>query len=316
MPDVTELTGNRPELGQTGRYAAILGEQPSKGARSPALWNAVFGAEGLDLRFHPLDVTREALPALVAALKADGRFVGGSVTMPHKPDIVPLLDEVEPLAERIGAVNALYRKDGKLVGANTDGAAALTSLLASLGDSSVGRRKAVLIGVGGAGTAVACYLADALGPDGRLVLANRTLEKAEALAARIGGGIEVVGVPPDTASLSGADIVINCTSVGFATPENEGAPQNFLTALGPLADRADNTAATNKCLAATKPDAMVFDIIYQPAKTALLTLAEGCGRRTLNGLGMNLEQAVIAFGQAIADGPSAERVRHIMARIP
>jgi len=84
--------------------AGIVGERPSKGARSPSLWNAVFTAERLDLRFHPFDVDGPALPPLVAALKADPRFIGGSVAVPYKTAILGLLDRVEPVAARIGAL--------------------------------------------------------------------------------------------------------------------------------------------------------------------------------------------------------------------
>jgi shikimate dehydrogenase len=108
----------------TAKYAAILGLAPSKGARSPTLWNAAFAAAGLDAVMCPFDVTEANLAGLVAALKADPRYIGGSVAMPHKQGLVPLLDRLEPEAERIGAVNAIYRDGDDLVGANTDGAGA------------------------------------------------------------------------------------------------------------------------------------------------------------------------------------------------
>ena len=110
----------------TARYAAILGASPSKGARSPLLWNAAFAAAGIDAVMHPMDTTAETLGAVVATLKADPRYMGGAVTMPHKQAIVAYLDRLEPEAERIGAVNAIWRDDdGALVGGNTDGAGAL-----------------------------------------------------------------------------------------------------------------------------------------------------------------------------------------------
>ncbi|MDE0810299.1 MAG: hypothetical protein OSB69_13385, partial [Alphaproteobacteria bacterium] len=140
----------------TGRYAAILGLSPSKGARSPTLWNAAFAAAGADAVMRPFDVTAANLPVLVAALKADARYIGGSVAVPHKQGLVPLLDRLEPEAERIGAVNAIYRDGAGLVGANTDGAGALEQLRGLVDDLK--NRHAIMLGLGGAGLAVAAYL--------------------------------------------------------------------------------------------------------------------------------------------------------------
>lgn len=316
MSDLLELLGNAPDLGASARYAGILGERPSRGARSPLLWNAVFEAEELDIRFHPFDVTVERLADVVGALKADPCFIGGSVTIPHKTAILPLLDRVEPLAEKIGAVNALYRDGDALVGANTDGAGALHSVLVVLGDDRLGARKVVQAGVGGAGLAVAAYLADSL-DGGELLLVNRDRTRAEALAERLGASVRAIDFPPTPDDLDGADLVVNCTSLGFATPGDEGVPRptRAMTPLGPTTDITENVAASVAALHPTKPDALVFDIVYQPRDTMLLTLAAALGRRTLDGLAMNREQAVIAFAKAVPDGPDADRIRAVMAAV-
>lgn len=313
---LVELLGNAPDIGMAGRYAGILGERPSQGARSPLLWNAVFEAEELDIRFHPFDLTSERLADVVDALKADQRFIGGSVTFPHKAAVLPLLDRVEPLAEMIGAVNALYRDGDALVGANTDGAGALHSVLDLLGDDALGAHKVVQCGVGGAGMAVAAYLADSL-DGGELLLANRDRAKALDMAKRLRGRVRAVEFPPSASDLEGADLVVNCTSLGFATPGDAGVPHpaRAMTPLGPTTEISENVGASVAALRASKPHALVFDIVYQPRDTMLLTLAAALGRQVLDGLAMNREQAVIAFAKAVPGGPDADRVRAVMAAV-
>lgn len=277
----------------TERYAAIVGTSPSQGARSPKLWNAAYVAAGIDGVMHPMDVTAAQLPALVAHLKMDARFVGGSVAVPHKQQMLGLLDRVEPETARIGAVNAWFREGNELVGSNTDGAAALQQLQQALPD--LARRRALLIGLGGGGLAVAAYLADQVAS---LSLANRTAATAETFAAKLGGATHAVPLPIDPALLAEVDLLINASSVGFAN-----GPQG--TPLG---------ADAGRLIAALPAGAFVYDIVYQPAETELLAMARKRGLGTLNGLGMNLEQAVIAFGRANPDVLPADAVRDAMRK--
>ena len=147
MVDAASFPGpiGNPVTIATGRYAAILGATPSKGARSPTLWNAAFKAAGIDAVMHPMDVTAGDLPAVVAALKADPRFVGGAIAVPHKQAMLALVGRVEPEAARIGAVNALYRDGGDLVGANTDGAASLAQIVELVGGRHALQTRRVLM---------------------------------------------------------------------------------------------------------------------------------------------------------------------------
>ena len=94
---------------ETPVYAAILGLTPSKGARSPLLWGAAFTAAGIDAVMHPMDVRPDNLATVVAGLKADPRYLGGAVAVPHKQTIGAMLDRLEPEAAKIGAVNSIYR---------------------------------------------------------------------------------------------------------------------------------------------------------------------------------------------------------------
>ena len=294
-PSFADLIDNTVEI-KTERYAAILGLAPSKGARSPLLWNAAFKEAGIDAEMLPLDVTEANLPALVAALKADPRYVGGAVAMPHKQGLVTLLDRLEPEAERIGAVNAIWRDGDALVGANTDGAGALSQLQETIGD--LGRRRTLLVGLGGAGLAVAAYLASEVS---ELALANRDRSKAVAAAARLNQGgagaeVKVADLPLSIATATNVDLLVNCTSVGMTG----GAPG---TAFDPTAEAV---------IAALPSQAFVYDIVYQPRETPLLALAKARHLRTLDGLGMNLDQAVIAFEKANPKALKRERIRATM----
>ena len=119
----------------TENYAAILGQSPSKGAKSPKLWNAAFSGLGFPCFMHPFDVLPKNLGVLINNLRKDKRFIGGSITAPYKTDIIKYIDYVEENAKAIGAVNCIYRdKNGKLVGTNTDGAGALWSLQSAYGN--------------------------------------------------------------------------------------------------------------------------------------------------------------------------------------
>lgn len=273
----------------TARFAAILGATPSKGARSPVLWNAAFAAAGIDAVMHPLDVSDDNLAAVVAALKADPRFVGGAVTMPHKQATVGLLDRVEPEAERIGAVNALYRDGDALVGANTDGAGALSQIQELVGGAeALAKRRALVIGLGGGGLAVAAYLA---GRTASLTLANRTRSTAEAAARKLGA--EATGFPVPRPVIEATDLLVNATSIGHAAGQ-PGSPV-------PEAD-----------LAALPAGAAVYDIVYQPRETELLKLAQARGLAGRDGLGMNLDQAVIAFEKACPGALGTDALRDTM----
>lgn len=310
-----------------GLCAVIIGLTPSKGARSPLLWNAAFDRLGIDGRMVAVDTDVAALAGLVEGLSADDRVIGGAVTMPHKVAIIPHLASLSSVAEVAGAVNCLLRGDGGFTGENTDGIAALRSIERELGDISGAR--VLLIGSGGAGSAVAAALTTALGADGSLVVANRDPVSRDDLVGRLGARspAEVSGAPvwPVVgAGLGAFDIIINATSLGFGqpVPHRDGwLAARFASPVAgvddyPVMDREEAAAATSDALGAPfaaavsatsawlaeQRSAFVLDVVYQPERTLLLDLAERAGCRTLNGSWMNLEQAVIAFCAAVPSG--------------
>ncbi|NQV89881.1 hypothetical protein HQ487_00565 [Candidatus Uhrbacteria bacterium] len=295
MPTFLHLLSNdeTPRINETQHYAVILGASPSKGARSPLLWNSAFKALNIQARMHPFDVDAHNLGKIVESLKTDSSFIGGAVTTPHKEAILPFLDSVEEPARRIGAVNALYRKGTDLIGTNTDGAGSLISLERHAG--STNGKRVLLLGLGGAGKAVGAYLAQAIGPEGKLTVSNRTFDSAVAFQSihQDACPIDVIPWPVDAQAIKDADIIVHTTSVGF---EANGSQDS-----SPLQESAIN---------AISPSNFVFDIVYQPEQSRLLTQAIQQGAQTLNGREMNLEQAVIAFERALGGiGLSINRER-------
>lgn len=332
--------GNTVSIEGLSHYAAILGESPSKGARSPVLWNAAFEAHDINARMVPMDVTPEALPDLVAALRNDDKFIGGAVAMPYKSAIMPLLDRIEEQAQTIGAINCIYRSGDTLVGCNTDGAGAIWSLKQAVAD--LAGSTALLIGCGGAGSAVATYVAHEIGKEGLLKLANRDSSKAQEMVEKLSAvsKTELTQLPLEDNALAGVDILINCTSLGFEPARLNGDRAQSLKFYTPLAEAelavdvpADDKVEQEYCkVAATEIGAnvarslevltqaspkVIMDIVYQPERTLLLSISDMFGAQTINGLGMNLEQAVIAYDKATATNnlrdADADAVRSIMA---
>ncbi len=307
-----------------GLTTVIVGLTPSRGARSPLLWDAAFDRLAIAGRMVPVDIDAGGLPALMRALDADPDVIGGAVTMPHKGAVIEHLSAISAIADAAGAVNCLARatRGGHgFVGENTDGIAALRSIERVLGDLSAAR--VLLLGAGGAGSAVAAAVAGALGPAGSLVVANRDPRTRDALVGRLrAGGATTVSAAPgwpvaDVDPGGTFDVIINATSLGFALPVPHGdgwLPARLTTPVvgvadwpslerdaaerataGMLGDTLARTVSGTLAWLDRQPQALVLDVIYQPSRTLLLTLAELSGCRTLNGEWMNLEQAVIAF---------------------
>jgi shikimate dehydrogenase len=346
-----------PEPSPRTWLCGLIGDHPSRYSRSPAIWNAAFRRLDLDAYYVPLDVAPTDLGGLVAACRLEPRFLGANVTVPHKQAIVPLLDELEPSAERAGAVNTVARTaEGWLVGANTDGRGALDSLTRPWPGreapfiASLERKSALLIGAGGSGRAVAFALAEALGPAGRLFIANRTAETAlelgravEALFGNAGGLDEA-----DAELLGpGLDLIVNASTRGQAglcaagsgrvtylepysalapadpppVPDRPGESEaDRLRAWLPAAipDIRANHAASLRFVTRTAPHTAFFDLVYAPPETTTLRHARWSGHPTLNGRGMILFQAVAAFCDHIvrpkleARGRGEEETRRIV----
>jgi shikimate dehydrogenase len=251
--------------GATTTVAAVLGS-PVRHSRSPALMNAAFAAAGLDWLFVAFDVGEAEASDAVRGVRSL-KLGGASVTMPLKTVMVDLVDELEPEAAVLRAVNCLSWRDGALVGASTDGPG-LVAALREAGVDTSGRR-AVVVGAGGAARAVVLALAG----DGiaEVTVVNRTAAKAEDAAA-LAGALGRVG-PLET--IADADLVVNATSIGMA-----GTPAAGETPVRPELLRAGQ---------------VVVDLVYHPMRTPLLAAAEAAGATAVGGLGMLVHQAALAF---------------------
>ena len=266
------MTGNKIS-GKT-KICAIIGD-PVEHSMSPAMHNAAYKKMGLDYIYLPLLVKSEHLKPAVEGLRALN-FRGFNVTMPHKVSIIPLLDGLDALAEKIGAVNTVVNENGELRGYNTDGLGFLQALLEH-GVEPEGKNTVVL-GAGGASRAISYVLARR---GARLTILNRKLELdwADDIAAFIrrdlGAEVKVMelGFEPLQAALAGADVLINATSVGMSPDAGKSlVPAELL-----------------------RDGLTVCDVIYTPLKTRLLREADAAGCRIINGVDMLAWQGVLCF---------------------
>ncbi|MCY3992382.1 MAG: shikimate dehydrogenase [Caldilineaceae bacterium] len=243
---------------------------------SPQMHNAAFVARQMNWRYLAFAVPPDRVPAAVAALPALG-LRGVNVTVPHKQAVMPHLQHWTPAAEAIGAVNTIVvEKDGQLTGDNTDGAGFIADLQAHSVEPE--GKRALVIGAGGSSRAVVYGLADA-GVESVKIL-NRTVTKAVDLAATMQSYFPEISIngasfPDDvTASSQGADLIVNCTSLGME-PRIEGLPWE------------ENVEF--------REDQIVYDLVYNPAMTRLLQLASTDGATAIGGLGMLVYQGAIAW---------------------
>ncbi|HXX59167.1 MAG TPA: shikimate dehydrogenase [Dehalococcoidales bacterium] len=253
---------------------ALIGD-PVEHSLSPVMQNAAFQVLGLDYVYVTFRVKQGDVEKAVAGIRAMN-MRGLNVTMPHKVTVMPLLDNIDPMAEKIGAVNTIVNNDGKLTGYNTDA----TGFLQALAEKSVepAGQKVVLLGAGGVARAIGFALAE---EGAHLVILNRKEEVgwAKDLATRIG---QSYGVPVafgemdrDTVgdALENADIVVNATSVGMSP----GAGQT----------------PVEKEFICSKM--VVFDAVYNPVQTRLLREAREQKAKAIDGLDMLVYQGAAAF---------------------
>jgi shikimate dehydrogenase len=254
------------------RLAGIMG-WPVTHSRSPALHNFWLEQNGIDGAYVPLAVRPEQLEQALRGLLALG-FRGCNLTIPHKRSAMELVDRVEPVARRIGAVNTIIvAPDGSLEGHNTDAFGFRESLREAVPDWNPATDPAVVLGAGGAARAVVAALVEERVASVRLI--NRTVERAQAVAKDLAAPhTDVTAHPwPDRqAALAGAGLLVNTTSLGMT-----GEP--------PLAID----------LSALPRQAIVMDIVYVPLETPLLATARQRGHRVVDGLGMLLHQGRPGF---------------------
>lgn len=251
---------------------ALIGD-PVGQSLSPAMHNAAFRALGLNCAYITLRVPKPTLANAIAGVRALG-IAGLNVTIPHKINIISLLDELDESANLVGAVNTVKNNRGKLIGFNTDGEGALRALEEKIG--SVKGKEVVLLGAGGAARAIAFSLARA---GARLTIANRTVPRAQALASaveqKLSTNVKVASLNRAelTKALKNVDVLINATSVG-------------------MHPKIDKTLVRANMM---RRGLVVYDIVYKPLRTKLLREARRAGGKTIDGLGMLVHQGALAF---------------------
>jgi len=249
---------------------AVFG-QPVAGNPTQYMMEKAFVQVGLDWRYLTLEVAPEALADAIRGMRAMG-FRGCNLTIPHKVEVLKYLDRTSEAAALMGAVNCVHRVGHELVGENTDGKGFVQSL-AEVTDPA--GRNVVILGAGGAARAIAVEVG--LAGAANITVVNRSEARGQELAALINDRVRVPAryvkwegdyeVPPET------EVVINATSIGLGDAE----------ARVPLA------------IQTLESDMVVADVIFNPPETRLIREARQRGCQTLDGLGMLVNQAVIAF---------------------
>lgn len=259
----------------------ILGD-PVGHSLSPQMQNAALKHHQIDMRYARFQIAPDQLKEALQQIR-ERDFVGVNLTIPHKVDAVSLIDEVNPEAKRIGAVNVIKPEDGKLQGFNTDGrgfsCAVREEFSVDLRDLRV-----LVLGAGGGARAIALQCAKENCE--RLVIANRSFEKAKALADELRdffAGPRVLGpvarlqaIPWDESSfrfqIANIDLIVNVTPVGL--------------------NRSDAAPIPSRVLA---PHLMILDTVYSEHRTPFVSAGIAAGARAANGLSMLLHQGALAF---------------------
>ena len=256
---------------------------PVSHSRSPLFQNAALRACEISAQYVKIHVLPDELPAALRALPAAG-FLGTNITIPHKAMTLANVDEAEDYARKSGAVNTVVVEGEKLVGFNTDGPGLLRALREEFYVDLRDLRVMLLGAGGGAGRSIAMQCA--LESCERLVLVNRTFEKAQILAQElssyfrsdrlVGPAERLEAIPHEERALreqlAKTDLVINATSIGMKRTDPRLVPAGLLT-----------------------PNLMVYDTVYATGKTRLIEDAEAAGARAANGLSMLLHQGALAF---------------------
>lgn len=271
--------------------AGVMG-WPVAHSRSPIIHNHWIAAYGLRGAYGLFPVAPTALPDAVRGLRALG-MAGCNITIPHKVAAMALVDVLDPLAQRVGAINTIVvRPDGKLHGYNNDVFGFIESLRQARSDWRADTGAAVVLGSGGAARAVLVGLLDAGATEIRLL--NRTRDKALALADEFGPAVRTLDWSERHAALDGAALLVNTTNQGM-----QGQPVLDLQ------------------LTELPIQALVCDIVYTPLQTALLGAASQRGNTVVNGLGMLLHQARPAFEAwfGVRPGVTPELLQAVMATL-
>ncbi len=279
-------------------YSLIIGISPSKGARSPKLWNKAYNEYKIDCEMRACDIANEKqLIDLMNELKTDKKFQGGSVTFPYKEKVAQILHNSlrDEATSRLGTINSLYRNDrGDLCAANTDGIAALRCIQNKFFSEKIKPQKILVLGVGGVGKAVIAFISDMLlrfYPNIELFASSR---KKDIAFFSVFNKVHFVEWNDRYDYLSNRTLVINCTCLGDYQNLNES----------PISLDLMNEKSTLFG---------VYDVIHTPSLSKLLLWAKSKNIVYSNGVDMNLMQAAIAFKYATNSKFSVNEITYVMS---
>ncbi|WP_338470322.1 shikimate dehydrogenase [Niallia sp. XMNu-256] len=263
----------------------VIGD-PVAHSMSPIMHNDLFQLYSVDATYVAFHVKPENLQDAVKGFRAIN-LAGLSVTVPHKQMIMPLLDEIDPLAEAIGAVNTVVNDHGRLIGYNTDGSGYLEGLKKEV--PSFMDKNMLLIGAGGAARAIYYTLAQA--GVKKVDIANRTVEKAEYLVNNcpFPKNSEVLSFKEAEEQLAKYDVIVQTTSIGMH-PDIEASPLS---------------------VEKLKSTSLVSDIIYSPLETKILREAKQKGARIQNGIPMFTYQGALQFEKWTGIFPDMDRMQSV-----
>src|SRR5438876_1089299 len=261
---------------------------PVAGNPTQYMMEKAFAAADLDWKYLTCEVPPEKLADAIVGLRALG-FKGANFTIPHKVAVIPHLDALSPAAELMGAVNCANRVGDRLIGDNTDGRGFYQSLREVCDPAGM---NVVLLGAGGAARAIAMELA--LAGVSEITVVNRSAERGQALVELLSQRTRVKALlttlSGDYAIPEHAQIFVNATSIGLG----------------------DDSARAPLAVESFRPELIVADVIFNPPQTWLLREAADCGCRTLDGLGMLVNQAVISFQIWTGQSPDANVMREAL----
>lgn len=276
------------DIGVDTKLGAIIGTDIGH-SKSPAMMNAAYEKLGLDAYYYPMNIKEEDFGDVIRGI-SKMNYMGLTITIPYKLEVMKYLDEIDRTAEIIGAVNTIKITEGKMKGFNTDGEGFVRGLEADKG-VNVAESTFVVVGAGGVSRAIMTVLASrkaAVDDAGRepgiptcekkIYLANRTMKRAEELCNKLNKLVCdcCVPVPLDETLaqyIDKADVLVNATNVGMP-------PQQDMTPV--------DTAMLHSGM-------LVADVIYNPRKTKLLEAAEAMGCDIVNGQSLLLHQGKMAF---------------------
>jgi shikimate dehydrogenase len=260
------------EISGKTKVCCVIGD-PVEHSLSPIMHNAAFDALKLDFVYLAFQVKTSEVQSAISGVRSLG-IHGLNVTMPHKHSVISYLDEIDPTAKFVDAVNTIFNELGRLKGFNTDGVGALKALKENGADPN--GKKLVLIGAGGAARAIAYSLAQEVE---ELAILNRTVEKAQGLAEvlrkQFNKRIESNSLSPNCIKeeLEDADILINATSIG-------------------MHPNSDKTPVSQEWL---RPDLCVMDTVYNPIETKLAKDSKRVGAKVISGVEMLIHQGAASF---------------------